>query len=82
MLKSLWYQVNLTKRVPHLSLVHVEEPDAQNDAGELLLYGLLTSSFETWTWEKDGIKDVNTTSTRLKIVAFMLICYDRGSVKR
>ena len=71
MLKSLWSQEILTKRVPHLSLVHVEEPDAQNDAGELLLYSLLTSSFEFWTWEKDGMKYVNTTSTRLKSVAYL-----------
>lgn len=26
--------------------MHVEEPDAQNDAGELLLHSLSTSSFE------------------------------------
>ena len=77
---------NLDQKSPHLSLVHVEEPNAQNDAGELLLYSLLTSSFEFWTWAKDGMKDVDTTSTRWKIVAYLCvfigICYDCGSVKR
>lgn len=66
--------------------MHVEEPNAQNDASELLLYSLLTSYSEFWTWEKDGMKDVNTTSTRLKSVAYLylyLICYDSdcGRVK-
>ena len=53
--------------------MHVEEPNAQNDAGELLLYSLLMSSFEFWTWEKDGMKDADTTSTHLKIVAFLCL---------